>query len=188
MTSARALAAMLFWAGTALLVGSTGVRAQMPPAREAGSPAAASDSAINPVATQPLAGLSATRERPLFSPSRRPPAPPPPPVVAQDYFPPAAGPPSLTLYGVVVDRDGAQALVRKTGGKVIRLRVGDDIDGWTVAGIGSRRLALSLEGRSVAYTLFDGATSHTAAITAAAMAEQVSRPAVRPRDHPRRPQ
>jgi len=35
----------------------------------------------NPLAAQPLDLLSDTRDRPLFSPSRRPPPPPPPPVV-----------------------------------------------------------------------------------------------------------
>ena len=36
----------------------------------------------NPIAAIPLSSLSATRERPVFSPTRRPPAPPPRPSVA----------------------------------------------------------------------------------------------------------
>src|SRR5260370_6901414 len=46
----------------------------------------------SPLAAQPLDRLSATRERPLFSPTRRPP-PPPPPVVAAPAPPPPPPPP-----------------------------------------------------------------------------------------------
>jgi general secretion pathway protein N len=46
----------------------------------------------NPLAAQPLDHWSATRDRPLFSPTRRPPPPPPPPV-AERIEPPPEIPP-----------------------------------------------------------------------------------------------
>src|SRR5829696_1004613 len=80
-----------------------------------GSPATAS-APVNPLAMQSLDGLSATREKPLFAPTRRPPGPPPPPpppvAHAPPPPPPPAPPPALTFYGVVTEGDGARALVR----------------------------------------------------------------------------
>jgi hypothetical protein len=111
----------------------------------------------NPVATQPLDRLSATRERPLFSPTRRPPAPPPPPVVQRPapVLPPAA--PSVDLFGIVRDEEGARAVVRVgPGNKILRVRVGDDIGGWKVSQIEGRKLVLSLGERSTTFTLFSG--------------------------------
>jgi general secretion pathway protein N len=111
----------------------------------------------NPVARQSLDQLSATRERPLFSPGRRPPAPPPAHVQLEPA-PPRAPPvaPNLTLVGVVLDTDEARAVVR-SGTAVIRARFGDDIEGWKVTEIGARRLTLSHGDRSVAFMLFSGA-------------------------------
>ena len=65
----------------------------------------------NPVAALLLEQLSATRERPLFSPARRLPAPPepeppPPPVAAAPE--PRAPVPVLALFGIVADQDGAR--------------------------------------------------------------------------------
>jgi hypothetical protein len=112
----------------------------------------------NPVAAQSLDELSATLDRPLFSPGRRPPAPPPPPAV-QAAAPPAPPPPppNLILFGVVMDGEGARALVR-TGAdkKVLRAQIGDDIDGWKVSQIEGRKVVLSLDGRFATFTLFSG--------------------------------
>jgi hypothetical protein len=112
----------------------------------------------NPVAAQSLDELSATLDRPLFSPGRRPPAPPPPPAV-QAAAPPALPPPppNLILFGVVMDGEGARALVR-TGAdkKVLRAQIGDDIDGWKVSQIEGRKVVLSLDGRFATFTLFSG--------------------------------
>jgi hypothetical protein len=117
----------------------------------------------NPAAATSLDQLSATRERPLFSPGRRPPQPPPVASISHEPAPhvPRA-PPSLTLIGVVLDTEDARAVVR-AGTEVIRARLGDEIDGWKVTEIDARRVQLSNEDRSVAFTLFAGAPSATAA-------------------------
>jgi hypothetical protein len=110
-----------------------------------------------PLAIQPLEGLRASRERPLFSPTRRP--PPPPPVAERRPEPPAPPPPppNIALYAVVVDGDEARAVVRAApGADVVRVRAGDDIGGWTVARIETQRLVLSLDGRLATFTMFAG--------------------------------
>lgn len=127
-------------------------------AADAGAPPPTDSGAAlaNPLAASPLDRLSATRERPLFAPSRRPPPPPPPaPVVRQVEAPPAP-PPTLALLGIVTDGEGARAMVRtQASDKVIRARLGDQIGGWRVTQIEARRLILSLDDRSVSYVLFE---------------------------------
>jgi len=87
----------------------------------------------NPVAAQSLEQLSTILDRPLFSPSRRPPAPPPaPPPIVQAAEPPAPPPPppNLVLFGVVMDGEGARAVVRAGADrKLVRAQIGDEIDG-----------------------------------------------------------
>jgi general secretion pathway protein N len=110
----------------------------------------------NPVAAQSLDQLSTILDRPLFSPSRRPPAPPPPPVV-QAAEPPAPPPPppNLVLFGVVMDGEGARAVVRAGADKkLVRAQIGDEIDGWKVSQIEGRKVVLSLDGRFATFTLF----------------------------------
>jgi general secretion pathway protein N len=123
-------------------------------------PAVAQDQAaapsVNPVAAQALDKLSTTLDHPLFSPTRRPPAPPPPPVAqAPPPPPPPPPPPNLVLFGVVMDGEGARAVVR-TGAdrKLLRAQIGDDIEGWKVSQIEGRKVVLSLDGRFVTFTLF----------------------------------
>jgi general secretion pathway protein N len=111
---------------------------------------------VNPVAAQALDKLSTTLDHPLFSPTRRPPAPPPPPVAqAPPPPPPPPPPPNLVLFGVVMDGEGARAVVR-TGAdrKLLRAQIGDDIEGWKVSQIEGRKVVLSLDGRFVTFTLF----------------------------------
>ena len=110
----------------------------------------------NPVAAQSLDQLSTTLDRPLFSPSRRPPAPPPPPVVqAAEPAAPPAPPPNLVLFGVVMDGEGARAVVRSGADKkLVRAQIGDEIEGWKVSQIEGRKVVLSLDGRFATFTLF----------------------------------
>jgi hypothetical protein len=132
--------------GSALAAGAAATAEQQEPA-----PALA-----NPVAAQSLDRLSSTLERPLFSPSRRPPAPPPPPV-AQAPPPPAPPPPppNLVLFGVVMDGEGARAVVRSGADKkLVRAQIGDEIDGWKVSQIEGRKVVLSLGDRFATFMLF----------------------------------
>jgi general secretion pathway protein N len=112
----------------------------------------------NPVAAQSLEQLSTILDRPLFSPSRRPPTPPPAPSpVVQAAEPPAPPPPppNLVLFGVVMDGEGARAVVRSGADKkLVRAQIGDEIDGWKVSQIEGRKVVLSLDGRFATFTLF----------------------------------
>jgi NADH dehydrogenase FAD-containing subunit len=109
----------------------------------------------SPVAALLLERFLATREHPLFSPTRRPPPPPPAPVVSRPPGPPK--PPELTLHGTVMNAGEARALVSLgTKDKMLRLRIGDNIEGWKVTQIETRRLVLSLEDRSAIFMLFGG--------------------------------
>jgi general secretion pathway protein N len=106
----------------------------------------------SPLAAYPLDRLSATRQRPLFSPGRRPPTQPPAPIVAA-----APPPPNLILVGTIMDADDARAVVGVgTAEKTRRVRIGDDIGGWKVTQIEEQKLVLSLDDRSATFTLFSG--------------------------------
>ena len=115
----------------------------------------------NPLAAQPLERLKVTRERPLFSATRRAPAPPPAPatVAVAAPPPPPAPPPSVALLGIVSEPHGARAVVRESGDKVVRVRVGDDVGGWKVSKIAKRELVLSLGDRTASFALFDSERS-----------------------------
>ncbi|HLK80629.1 MAG TPA: hypothetical protein VKT99_03915 [Xanthobacteraceae bacterium] len=118
----------------------------------------------SPLAAQPLDRLSATRERPLFSPSRRPPPPPPTVVAAPAPPPPPPPPPDVALFGIVMDGDEAHAVVRAgPADKIMRVGVGDDIAGWKVAQIEERRLVLtSADGRIATFMMFAGNSANGA--------------------------
>jgi general secretion pathway protein N len=116
---------------------------------------AARAASVNPLAAQPLELLSDTRERPLFAPTRRPPPPPPPPVVRQAAPVPPVPPPNVVLLGVVTDQNGPRVVVRSGGpDKIIRARLGEEIEGWRVSQIEPRRVVLSHDARSVSFALF----------------------------------
>jgi general secretion pathway protein N len=108
----------------------------------------------NPLEAQSLDRLSATRERPLFSPTRRPTPPPPPSPPETAPIAAVPQPPNVQLFGIVVDEEGARAIVRSGSQRVDRVQVGDDIGGWKVSQIEGRRLVLSLDGRLATFTLF----------------------------------
>lgn len=101
-----------------------------------------------------LDDLRQTRERPLFSTTRRPPpkvdlaqamAPPPPP--------PPIIPPAVTLIGVVLGTSEHAVIVQeKAAGKPIRVAVGQDIDGWRVDSIKPRSFILKNGDRAVTLT------------------------------------
>lgn len=99
----------------------------------------------NPLWAVPLESLPATRDRPLFSPSRRPAepavavAPPPPPA------PPAAAParPRLVLMGTIVSTAGSLGLFTdQASGQVLRLKVGEAHAGWTLRSVSPRDVVM----------------------------------------------
>lgn len=119
--------------------------------------AAASAPAGNPLWAIPIRSMSATRERPLFSPSRRP---PPAPIAAAPPAPPPPSPPAppapppLTLVGTVLgDGGGIGVFVDQATKNVVRLRIGEGHDGWTLHEIRSRTAILEEDKRKATLAL-----------------------------------
>jgi hypothetical protein len=114
----------------------------------------------NPLWAVPLRALSVTRERPIFSPSRRP---PPPAVVAAPYIPPAAPPPPkpaepdhplLTLVGTVVgETEGIGVFLDQSAKSVIRLRTGQDYAGWILRSVQGREATFEKNRRAATLAL-----------------------------------
>lgn len=100
--------------------------------------------------------LSATRERPLFSPSRRPPPvaetrslPPPPAPIA------AKAPPNLTFFGTFESAEEVGAAVQVgPHERATVIRFGSYIEGWRVTEISRDRLVLSFDDRTAVFSLF----------------------------------
>ena len=101
----------------------------------------------NPLWAIPLRDLSATRERPVFSPSRRPPAPA---VAAAPYTPPPppakpAEPerPQLSLVGTIAGgREGFGIFLDRLANTVLRLKTGEGHKGWILREVRSRETVL----------------------------------------------
>jgi general secretion pathway protein N len=142
----------------------------------------------NPVAAVPLDRLSETRNRPLFSPSRRPPAPPAPAAIAArverapQALPPLS-PPGVALFGTVIGAQGARAFIAMgAANRIIGVRPGDDVSGWTVTAITQRNLVLSRAELSATFTLFSsGNASQIERSDAAVSNPQATRTADPPR-------
>ena len=106
-----------------------------------------SDPSGNPLWAIPLSALTATRERPLFLPSRRAPAPAVAgtPVVAAPPPPPPAEPeqPPLTLVGAIAsETEGFAVFLDQATNNVIRLKVGQDHQGWVLRSVKGREATL----------------------------------------------
>ena len=126
----------------------------------------------NPLDAVRLEDLSATRARPLFTPTRRPPPPPaagispppPPPVVVV-----APEPPPFELIGAIVGPHESYAVMRRSGSeKAARYRLGDDADGWRVGAIGFRSVTLERDGRTKSLALAAPAIGQAPAAAATA--------------------
>jgi general secretion pathway protein N len=131
---------------------------QLPSAGPPGAPAA-NLPAGNPLWAVPLRVLNITRDRPLFSPSRRP---PPPAIVATRPVasaPPAARPgepdhPLLTLVGTIVgDHEGIGIFVDQTSKSVISMKTGQDHDGWTLRAVRERETVFEKHQREAVLAL-----------------------------------
>jgi|GEM_PF-918312 len=98
----------------------------------------------NPLWGIPLRVLTVTRERPLFSPSRRPPAPPvvaapPAPRPVAVVKPPEPDHPLLTIVGTIVGSSDAIAVfIEQATNNIIRLHTGQDHDGWVLRSVHGR--------------------------------------------------
>jgi general secretion pathway protein N len=114
----------------------------------------------NPLWGIPLRVLTATRERPLFSPSRRPPAPPaiaapaPPPRPVAAAKPAEPDHPLLTIVGTVVSAsDGIGLFIDQATNEVLRIHTGQDHDGWVLRSVHGREASFEKHERTSTLTL-----------------------------------
>ncbi|RXT53982.1 hypothetical protein B5V03_00480 [Bradyrhizobium betae] len=101
----------------------------------------------NPLWTVPLAVLSDTNERPIFSASRR--RPPPPELAAAPLkappMPPSPPPVELrlVLVGTVVGSDQSVGIfVHETSKATLRLKLDDDYQGWKLSSVNRREVTM----------------------------------------------
>jgi len=130
------------------------------PARPAVPTAREERTTGNPLWGIPLRLLTATRERPLFSPSRRPPAPQ---VVAVPQAPPRPIPvakpaepdhPLLTIVGTIVgETDGIGVFIDQATNDVIRLHTGQNHDGWILRSVQGRETMFEKDRRKATLAL-----------------------------------
>jgi general secretion pathway protein N len=101
----------------------------------------------NPLWALPLKQLSITRERPIFSPSRRPPPTPPtyvaPVAVRQPAKPLEPEHPAVSLIGTVIGTDVQIGIfLEKATQNVVRLRLGEEHQGWVLRLVKAREVTL----------------------------------------------
>ena len=147
-------------------------RHAMPPPDVTAKPPEAAPVSANPLWAIPLSALSATRNRPLFTPSRRPPAPivanAPAPVAARPAPPPpaVAERPNFVLVGTVAgENDSVAVFIDNSTRDAVRLRAGEGHSGWVLQSI-DRRTA----------TLQKGAQTETLELPKPGIAAQASAP------------
>ena len=101
----------------------------------------------NPLWAIPLSKLTATRERPIFLPTRRPPAP----VIANTRIeapkpaaaPPPEEPPRFALVGAVTgENDSIAVFLDQATNGIVRLRMGQNHDGWVLSSVKGREATL----------------------------------------------
>jgi general secretion pathway protein N len=176
-TTHRALPAVVAFATAAML--ATAVSAQAPaevgasvtadlaplagpapaPAKET-PPASKREITGNPLWGITLKQLSNTRDRPIFSPSRRP---PPPAVVNRPFVPPPPPPPAppkpperlnLALLGTIAgENEGIALFMETTTQNVVRLRTGEAHEGWILKSVHRREAKLEKNNRTETVSL-----------------------------------
>jgi hypothetical protein len=145
---------------------TTVVEVTIPPSGPS-APAAPAERALsaNPLWAMPLKQFSVTRERPIFLPSRRPPAAPEatvavPRIVALPKEPER---PQLSLVGTISgDDDKFGIFVDQSTKAVIRLKVGDDFQGWVLRSIQGREASLEKSQKNVVLALPEPSSSQAA--------------------------
>ena len=148
----------------ALALGATAALAQQPPKRAAVPTAAAPAPKAATPGSAPagqsgfdlpeLEDLSATRERPLFSSTRRPPEVEAPPQAAAPITEAASMP--FELVGIVLGSDVSAAIFRNTDSKEeTRVGKGEKIGNWSVEDISERAVVLQGGDKRVRMRMFD---------------------------------
>jgi hypothetical protein len=133
----------------------------------------------NPLWGIQIEKLASTRQRPLFSASRRPAQPPPPPVVAALPQEPSQSPQlmQLTLIGTVDGSGVALAVVFDPAIQTyIRLKVGDRHNGWTLRAVRGREAVLQRDRDMTILVLSEPEARQAANATMPALADLPSVP------------
>jgi hypothetical protein len=112
----------------------------------------------NPLWAIPLTALSGTRDRPIFSSSRRPPAPAVAPAavpkVAAVPKPREPERPQLSLVGTIASGDeGFGIFLDQTTRAALRLKVGEDYQGWKLRSVQGREATLEKDQQAVTLAL-----------------------------------
>lgn len=112
----------------------------------------------NPLWAIPIKVLSATRERPIFSPSRRP-----PPMIASPLAVPASAtaskpseperPPLLLVGTVVGEKEAIGVFLDETTKNPIRLRTGDGHQGWVLQSVHGREATFQKDQQTATLSL-----------------------------------
>jgi hypothetical protein len=130
-------------------------RHAMPPPDVTAKPVETPPVSANPLWAIPLSALSATRNRPLFTPSRRPPAPivanAPAPVAARSAAAPPAVPerPNFVLVGTVAgESDSVAVFIDNSTRDAVRLRAGEGHSGWVLQSVDRRTATLQKGGQT----------------------------------------
>jgi len=121
-------------------------------------PAADRSLSANPLWAIPLTRLSGTRDRPIFSPSRRPPPPvlaseptaaPPPPPRKKDVEPPP-----LALVGTIAsEQEGFGIFLDQSTKEALRLKIGEDFQGWKLLAIKGGQVTMEKDQQAAVLTL-----------------------------------
>jgi hypothetical protein len=125
----------------------------------------------NPLWAVPLATLSNTRERPIFSASRRP---PPPGVVPVAVAKPSPSPrlprverPQLALVGTISSGDESFGIfIDQASRAALRLKLGEDFQGWRLRAVQGRDVILERDHETTVLSLPQpGASANGASAT-----------------------
>lgn len=131
----RTLAAAGVFAAAAALLAVWADGGEAPPAPVGAATSATPDLALH---TPPDGvALTATLDRPLFAPTRRP---APAPAAATDAADAAS--PASQLVAVAIGPDRSAAILRLTSGRTSVLLQGEQIDGWVLAQVAPHRVLL----------------------------------------------
>jgi hypothetical protein len=142
------------WINPAAMVVQVAVAPPVPVA-----PASERAQSDNPLWAMPLAQFPVTRDRPIFSPSRRPSPPAVAPAVVVPKMVAAPKPreperPQLTLVGTIISDEGGFGIFLDQSTKaVLRLKVGEDFQGWKLRSVQGRETALEKDREVVTLVL-----------------------------------
>jgi len=109
----------------------------------------------NPLWAIPLSELTVTRERPIFSPSRRS-----TPAVAAPYLPPQSmkpresDRPQLSLVGTIAANTGGFGIfLDRNSNIVLTLKTGEEHKGWVLRAVRGRDAVLEKDDKAITFSL-----------------------------------